>query len=423
MSEEQKQVSAVSKKQKKVLEQYADTKDPFVNALYKRLRNAQKKITKIDEVDTKIKAKEIQPTQEQIEMVQRKPAIKAEMDEVLGYLNIYKESFPDNPAFTAAGKKKKAEAEPAKVEVVAAPVVDVGKVVEDALSLVADATILGNLSARGTALTGSNNNINDALVHLHNAWHNLTHGNGSWESGKSNFVDTFSRLVNKSATQVAHSSKSFSDLNSFVATLSAAEGQTLFAQERSHSTHHHEHKHHDHKHAHKEESKPAEEKQVAADEPVHSAHVHAEPSSEVAEGSSPAVEGEETKGEHNDSPADQHHHKDGHRGGRGGRGGFRGNKNFYFKKHNTDEEGFTVVKDEDNHHHHYPSKRHQNATRGGFRGGRGGNQQKEGEGQRGGRGGRGGRPWTAKEHRNQGEVRKTDTEQPADDNGPKSEAQ
>ena len=64
MSEEQKQVSAVSKKQKKVLEQWAETKDPFVNALYKKLRNSQKKLTKIDEVEAKIKAKEIQPTQD-----------------------------------------------------------------------------------------------------------------------------------------------------------------------------------------------------------------------------------------------------------------------------------------------------------------------------------------------------------------------
>jgi hypothetical protein len=181
MSEEQKQVSSVSKKQKKVLEQWADTKDAYVNALYKRLRNAQKKLTKIDEVDQKIKSKEIQPTQEQLEMVQRKPAIKAEMDEVLGYLNLYKESFPDNPAFATAGKKKKVEAEaaPAKVEEVSAPV-DVSKVVEDALSLVADAAILGNLSARGVSLSGSNNNTNDALAHLHNAWNNLTHGNGTW---------------------------------------------------------------------------------------------------------------------------------------------------------------------------------------------------------------------------------------------------
>lgn len=39
MSEEQKKVSAVAKKQKKVIEQWAETKDPYVNALYKKLRN------------------------------------------------------------------------------------------------------------------------------------------------------------------------------------------------------------------------------------------------------------------------------------------------------------------------------------------------------------------------------------------------
>lgn len=157
-----------------------------MNALYKRLRNSQKKLTKIDEVEQKIKSKEIQPTQDQIEMVQRKPTIKAEMDEVLGYLNIYKESFPENPAFAVGAGKKKKEApvaEPAKVEPVPepAPVVDVSKVVEDALSFVADAVIVGQLSGRGVTLSGSNNNINDALSHIQCTWNSLLHGSGTWD--------------------------------------------------------------------------------------------------------------------------------------------------------------------------------------------------------------------------------------------------
>jgi len=139
------------------------------------------------------------------------------------------------------------------------------------------------------------------------------------------------------------------------------------------------------------------------------------------------IKGEQqTTPEGGDSPTDNQNKDGGYRGrGRGGgRGGYRGNKpnNYYFRKHNTDEEGFTVVKDEENHNSHYPSRRHQNATRGGYRGGRGG-QYKEGEGQRGDRGGRGGRPWTAKEHRNQGEVRKPEFEQTVENNGPKSDAQ
>ncbi len=212
-------------------------------------------------------------------------------------------------------------------------------------------------------------------------------------------------------------------MHAFITAVAAGEGQALLAKERPNHHHKHEHKHehnHEHKHEAKEETK-VEEKPVAAQANATS-WPGEEVSPTVADGSSPAEE----KIEKFDSNAAEEHHnnKDGHRGGRGGRGGFRGNKNFYYRKHNTDEEGFTVVKDEEAHHNHYPSRRHQNAARGNFRGGRGqggrGGFQKDGEGQRGGRGGR---PWTAKEHRNEGEVRKTEFEQPGDDNGPKSESQ
>jgi hypothetical protein len=73
MTEEQKQVT--NKKQSKILEQYAETKDPFVNALYKKLRNCQKKLTKIDEVEIKIKTKEIQATPDLLEKLQRKSSV------------------------------------------------------------------------------------------------------------------------------------------------------------------------------------------------------------------------------------------------------------------------------------------------------------------------------------------------------------
>lgn len=49
----------------KVVEQYADTKDPFVNQIYKKLRNKKKKLDKITETEQKVKKGELKPNQEQ----------------------------------------------------------------------------------------------------------------------------------------------------------------------------------------------------------------------------------------------------------------------------------------------------------------------------------------------------------------------
>lgn len=160
------------------------------------------------------------------------------MDEVLGYLNIYKESFPENPAFAVAAKKKGAAGKtetiaPKAEEPVAAPV-DTGKIIEDAFGLVADAVIFATLNGeQGVELKGSSQNIDDSLAHVLKAWHGVTEGVGSWSSAKGNFVDTFSRLVNKSATQVGtNTSKSYSEVHTFVTAFSSSEGQTLLNLER-----------------------------------------------------------------------------------------------------------------------------------------------------------------------------------------------
>ena len=50
-------------------------------------------------MEQKINKKEIAATPELLEKVSNKEKVKAQMDEVLSYLNMYKESFPDNPAF------------------------------------------------------------------------------------------------------------------------------------------------------------------------------------------------------------------------------------------------------------------------------------------------------------------------------------
>jgi hypothetical protein len=232
------QVAKKGKKDTLKIEQWAETKDPFVNQLYKRLRNSQKKLARIAEVEQKKKEGEVQLKQEQIDMLARKGDLQAEMDEALSYLNLYKESFPENPAFANAGKKKAPKAEPVVVEapvVVAEPAVDANKLVDDALSFVADTIILSTLNgAQGVALSGSNQSLNDSLAYIRSAWTQLTAGAGTWSAAKGHFVDVFSRLVFKSSTQVgSHTRQSYSDVHAFITAFSASEGQAaLFSQER-----------------------------------------------------------------------------------------------------------------------------------------------------------------------------------------------
>ena len=167
-------------------------------------------------------------------MVSRKIQIIQEMDEVTSYLKIYQEAFPEN---VVIGKKKaprtaspQAKTAPVPIVPAAEPQVDPKQVLEDALSFVADTVILGTLTGtQGVSLQGSNQGLNDALAFVRHAWTDLTNGSGTWSAAKGNFVDTFTRLVFKSATQVGnHTSKSYSDLHGFM----TSQGQALFLQER-----------------------------------------------------------------------------------------------------------------------------------------------------------------------------------------------
>lgn len=106
-------------------------------------------------------------------MVQRKDKIIAEMEEIQGYLNLYKEAFPENPAFAVGKKKGAAEEKPVVVE--ATPAVDVSNIVESTLSLIADTVIFGTLNGeQNVDLKGSNQNLNDAIQHVLKAWNGLT---------------------------------------------------------------------------------------------------------------------------------------------------------------------------------------------------------------------------------------------------------
>lgn len=247
--------------------------------------------------------------------------------------------------------------------------------------MIAEAIIFATLHGEnGFELKGHTAKINESLAFLASTWNGLTHGAGTWSAAKANFVEVFSNLVNKSATQVAHSNKSYAEIHEF---LSLFNNQALLSEER-----------------------PVQ----IVNEVVSNIAAHEEEKGTVEGEIKVGDNGNEFKGNNR-------------RGGRGGN--YRGNN---FRKHNADDEGFVVVKEEEGEH--YPSRRQRGGRGGEFRGNRGafrgGEHRGEHRGEyRGGRGGdfnrggetgdkgRGGRPWTQREHRGRGDVRRSDN--PADD--------
>jgi hypothetical protein len=101
------QTAKQSKKDTKApkVDQYADTKDPFVNLIYKKLRNKNKKLEKIKETEKKVKKGELKPNEEQLKMIGSKAVLENEIAEQLAIIKMYQEAFPDNPAFQQTGKK------------------------------------------------------------------------------------------------------------------------------------------------------------------------------------------------------------------------------------------------------------------------------------------------------------------------------
>ena len=69
-----------------------DMLSPFEREMQKKIRNKVKKLEKIQELETKIKRKEIIANEEQLGKVAGKAAVKAEIDDVKSYLTLFKES-------------------------------------------------------------------------------------------------------------------------------------------------------------------------------------------------------------------------------------------------------------------------------------------------------------------------------------------
>lgn len=64
----------------------------FEREMQKKIRNKLKKLEKIQELEVKVKRKEIVPNEEQLEKLASKGSVQAEIDDVKGYLTLYTSS-------------------------------------------------------------------------------------------------------------------------------------------------------------------------------------------------------------------------------------------------------------------------------------------------------------------------------------------
>jgi hypothetical protein len=149
-----------------------------------------------------------------------------------------------------------------QVVVVQEPQVDIGKVIEDALRIAANAVIMNTVHNKfGEQFEGASSNIIDGLAFLHKSFENLNASNADsfvWEAAREEFVENFLRLTQKSQAQVGHSgNKTFGDIHAFVAHFSEHDSSV---QRKVHSAHHHEektHVHHEEHHHHHEKKSPS----------------------------------------------------------------------------------------------------------------------------------------------------------------------
>jgi hypothetical protein len=186
-----------------------------VNLIYKKLRKWSKKLDKIGATEQKVKDGEIQANQEQLDMIASKAEAVKEMKEQEAILALYKEAFPDNPAFKKNSKKQKAKKEEVKHEAKQEspkkekPQVDVNKHIQDALSCVADLVAL-----HGTHKS-LHKNFSAPVSHLVSVVDEVAHANSkdSLDAAKDKFVSHFTELASKSHSQVGHTGITFSEID------------------------------------------------------------------------------------------------------------------------------------------------------------------------------------------------------------------
>lgn len=113
--------------------------------------------------------------------------------------------------------QQEVEVVPAKQE---QPEVDIGKVIEDTLSAVADSVIVNYLRVKHHEdIAGATPQVQDALQVLYKSFEGVVgyaHESFNWKKAREEFVEVFTRYALKSQMQIGTSKQTFGDIHQFV---------------------------------------------------------------------------------------------------------------------------------------------------------------------------------------------------------------
>jgi predicted nucleic acid-binding Zn-ribbon protein len=73
----------------------ADNVDAYQRELQKKIRNKQKKLSQITDLEKKIKSKEIEPKEEQMSKIRSKAGLESEIEEIQQYQTLYLECLKE----------------------------------------------------------------------------------------------------------------------------------------------------------------------------------------------------------------------------------------------------------------------------------------------------------------------------------------
>ncbi len=89
-----KQQTLTKKERAQLMDQWSTADDLFVKTTYRKLKNKQKKLQKIEELEKKVRKGETKPDEQQKQMLDSKASLVEEMKDIESYILLYVKSNP-----------------------------------------------------------------------------------------------------------------------------------------------------------------------------------------------------------------------------------------------------------------------------------------------------------------------------------------